>query len=80
MRESPALEITKKLAEQGLSILAIEPNIDELPANMPTNVQLIQLEEKERADIHLILVDHKEFKTLNTVNKQYLIDTKGLVI
>jgi UDP-N-acetyl-D-mannosaminuronic acid dehydrogenase len=31
LRESPALEITKKLAEQGLNILAIEPNIQSLP-------------------------------------------------
>lgn len=78
LRESPALNITKKLAEQGLNILAVEPNIDALPANMPANVQLIQLEEKERADIHLILVDHKEFKRNISIDVQYLIDTKGL--
>ncbi|MBO3658604.1 UDP-N-acetyl-D-mannosamine dehydrogenase [Acinetobacter haemolyticus] len=78
LRESPALEITKQLAKQGLNILAIEPNIDALPANMPANVQLIQLEEKERADIHLILVDHKEFKRNISIDVQYLIDTKGL--
>ena len=78
LRESPALEITKQLAEQGLNILAVEPNIDKLPEGMPTNVQLIQLEEKERADIHLILVDHKEFKGGNLKNLRNIIDTKGI--
>lgn len=78
LRESPALNITKKLAEQGLNILAVEPNIDKLPEGMPTNVQLIQLEEKERADIHLILVDHKEFKGGNLKNLRNIIDTKGI--
>ncbi len=63
LRESPALEITKKLAEQGLNILAVEPNIQELPVEMPSNVKLISLENHEQADIHLILVDHKEFKS-----------------
>ncbi|RPE26537.1 UDP-N-acetyl-D-mannosaminuronic acid dehydrogenase [Acinetobacter sp. BIGb0102] len=79
LRESPALEITKQLAEQGLNILAIEPNIDELPVNLPSNVQLIQLEDKDKADIHLILVDHKDFKNTLSANSKYLIDTKGLV-
>ncbi|MDW3028000.1 UDP-N-acetyl-D-mannosamine dehydrogenase [Acinetobacter baumannii] len=78
LRESPALEITKQLAEQGLNILAIEPNIDELPVNLPSNVQLIQLEDKDKADIHLILVDHKEFKKI-TLGSEYLLDTKGIL-
>lgn len=78
LRESPALNITKKLAEQGLNILAIEPNIEKLPVGMPVNVQLIQLEDKDKADIHLVLVDHREFKKLSTIGT-YFIDTKGLV-
>jgi UDP-N-acetyl-D-mannosaminuronic acid dehydrogenase len=65
LRESPALEITKKLAEQGLNILAIEPNISKLPANLPANVELIDFNEREKADIHLVLVSHKEFKDMN---------------
>ncbi|GIT84804.1 UDP-N-acetyl-D-mannosamine dehydrogenase [Acinetobacter seohaensis] len=79
LRESPALNITKKLAEQGLNILAIEPNIEKLPENVPSNIQLISLEEKDKADIHLILVDHKEFKKLSYTNMSVLIDTKGTV-
>lgn len=79
LRESPALDITKKLAEQGLNILAIEPNIHELPAKMPENVKLISLDERSQADIHLILVDHKEFKKLQ-LPLIYLIDTKGIIL
>ena len=72
LRESPALNITKKLAEQGLNILAIEPNIEKLPENMPSNIQLISLEEKDKADIHLILVNHVNFKSL--INYGFMIN------
>lgn len=65
LRESPALEITKKLAEQGLNILAIEPNIHELPAKLPENVKLISLDESDIANIKLILVRHKKFLNHN---------------
>lgn len=80
LRESPALNITKKLAEQGLNILAIEPNIQKLPSHFPENVELIDLKDSERADIHLILVDHKEFKR-NDFKKglESFIDTKGII-
>lgn len=78
LRESPALEITKKLAEQGLNILAIEPNIEVLPSKLPENVKLINLSESQVADIHLVLVDHREFKEFNWNILLNVIDTKGL--
>ncbi|WP_180173351.1 UDP-N-acetyl-D-mannosamine dehydrogenase [Acinetobacter sp. YH12029] len=78
LRESPALEITKKLAEQGLNILAVEPNIEVLPSNLPENVKLINLSESQVADIHLVLVDHREFKDFNWNILLNVIDTKGL--
>lgn len=80
LRESPALNITKKLAEQGLNILAIEPNIQKLPSHLPENVELIDLKDSGRADIHLILVDHKEFRC-NDFKKglESFIDTKGII-
>ncbi|MDD2945103.1 MAG: UDP-N-acetyl-D-mannosamine dehydrogenase [Acinetobacter sp.] len=79
LRESPALEITKKLAEQGLNILAIEPNISEVPAKLPANVKLIDFNERENADIHLILVDHANFKKIKFSGKN-IVDTKGLAM
>ncbi|TEU25768.1 UDP-N-acetyl-D-mannosamine dehydrogenase [Acinetobacter seifertii] len=77
LRESPALEITKKLAEQGLNILAIEPNIEKLPQTMPDNVQLIDIEAGLEADIYVVLVKHKEFKSLH-LNTEKVINTCGL--
>ena len=78
LRESPALNITKKLAEQGLNILAIEPNIQELPAKLPSNIELISLNDNQKANIHLILVDHRQFKKMN-LSFSYVIDTKGIL-
>ena len=78
LRESPALEITKKLAEQGLNILVIEPNIKQLPYNFPSNIKLVECTESN-ADVHVILVDHFHFKLNLKLNTKYLIDTKGLI-
>lgn len=77
LRESPALEITKKLAEQGLNILAIEPNIEKLPQTIPDNVQLTDTEAGLEADIYVVLVKHKEFKSLH-LNTEKVINTCGL--
>ena len=77
LRESPALEITKKLAEQGLNILAIEPNIQVLPTKLPLNLKLISLDDHQQADIHLILVGHRDFLKLNLTNFNF-IDCVGI--
>lgn len=79
LRESPALNIAKKLAEQGFNILAIEPNIKELPPKLPSNIKLIALDERQQADIHLILVDHRQFKLQVSFDIEYLVDTKGIL-
>ncbi|WP_180160963.1 UDP-N-acetyl-D-mannosamine dehydrogenase [Acinetobacter sp. YH01004] len=79
LRESPALNITKKLAEQGINILAVEPNIKKLPAELSSNVKLILLHEYTQADIHLILVDHKEFKKYLNFSSINIVDTKGIL-
>ena len=76
LRESPALNITKKLAAQGLNILAIEPNINKLPEGMQDNIKLINLEQLSEVDIHLILVAHREFKDMLAMS--YTIDIVGL--
>lgn len=77
LRESPALGITKSLARQGLNILVIEPNIDTLPKDMPENTQLIEIENKDDADIHVILVAHREFKTIS-IKSKYILNTVGI--
>ena len=78
LRESPALNIAKQIGVlHSGSIIAVEPNISELPSEI--NVfQLTSFETAQHtADIHLLLVDHKEFKSNRIVNS-YLIDTKGI--
>ena len=77
LRESPALEITKKLAEQGINILAIEPNIKTLPQKLPNNVQLTDIEAGLEADIYVVLVKHKQFKNL-CLNIKKVIDMCGV--
>lgn len=62
LRESPAVEIVKTLADYGCKILAVEPNIEKLPQDMPENVVLILLDSSGHADVHVVLVAHDEFK------------------
>ncbi|MBA3449225.1 MAG: UDP-N-acetyl-D-mannosamine dehydrogenase [Pseudaminobacter sp.] len=66
LRESPALEITRKLIEAGTaSILVVEPNIRRLPAKL-AGARLVGIEEASRdADLHVMLVAHREFATLS---------------
>ncbi|MFT4994588.1 MAG: UDP-N-acetyl-D-mannosaminuronic acid dehydrogenase [Paraglaciecola sp.] len=83
LRESPALDITCQLAEMNIGeILAVEPNIQQLPDRLSgKGVELLGLNEAlERANVLLVLVDHKPFKTLsiNDVNTKVVVDTRGL--
>lgn len=65
LRESPALDITKTLANNPhYNILAVEPNIHELPASLQDikNATLTNLSDAlQIADAIVILVRHKEF-------------------
>lgn len=83
MRESPALEITRTLAERAphVTVLAVEPNISELPPRLAEqpNVRLAPLDEAlQRADVVALLVDHKEFKALDGPGGTApVVDTRG---
>ncbi len=84
LRESPALHIVLRLAEEGIGkLLIVEPNIDELPKSLADNsaVTLVSANEALKdADIVLGLVDHTEFKTLDhtSLNETVVIDTRGM--
>lgn len=71
LRESPALDITVELAKLGYNILAVEPNIHELPTKLSAleNVKMAALNDIEKADSIIILVNHKEFKNFLKTNK-----------
>jgi UDP-N-acetyl-D-mannosaminuronic acid dehydrogenase len=81
LRESPALEITKNIANRHPGrVLAVEPNIQDSRLINLDNVELVSIEEAlEVADIILILVDHKEIKELKIPRKNIkVIDTRGI--
>ena len=80
LRESPALAIAKKISDlnQGKTLI-VEPNVTELPEEL-LKAKLVNFTDSILiADIHLILVDHKEFKGDFIVGESRVIDTKGLV-
>ncbi|EGQ9715607.1 MULTISPECIES: UDP-N-acetyl-D-mannosamine dehydrogenase [Vibrio] len=76
LRESPALDITKSIADSHVGkVLAIEPNISSINID---NINLVSLDESlSRTDIHVMLVDHKQFKKIK-LNDAFVIDTKGI--
>lgn len=76
LRESPALNIAKTIASfHHTEVLAIEPNICKLELE---NIRLVTIDESlSKTDIHVLLVDHQQFKKI-TLNDKYIIDTKGI--
>ncbi|MEO6709840.1 MAG: UDP-N-acetyl-D-mannosamine dehydrogenase [Planctomycetota bacterium] len=79
LRESPAVDIVRELAAQGVGeLLVVEPHLESHP-----EFQLVALEEAvRRANIVLVLVDHKRFKRLRRelLNEKLLIDTRGVFL
>ncbi|MGB0937626.1 MAG: UDP-N-acetyl-D-mannosamine dehydrogenase [Colwellia sp.] len=81
LRESPSLEIAKKIAEMHTSTVSfVEPNIKVLPSNLSHNAQLIKLDEAAaQTDIAVMLVEHDEFKEdVGFGNNISVVDTKGI--
>jgi UDP-N-acetyl-D-mannosaminuronic acid dehydrogenase len=82
LRESPAMEIAEKLcALDDLDVLCVEPNITSIPKTLIDKISLVDLENAiSKADIILLLVDHKEFKAINKsrFSGKHLIDTRGI--
>ncbi len=83
LRESPAVHIVKELAKGDFQILAVEPNVHALPADLAAcaNVEHADLDDAiERADIVVLLVDHKEFKLVpkSALLARIVVDTRGV--
>ena len=85
LRESPALEIAKRVATQfsNKQILAVEPNVKALPPALEglENVEYATLDSAiKQADVLVLLVDHDEFKEVRTseIQGKHIVDTKGL--
>ena len=79
LRESPALAITQELAKRkDWEVLVCEPNVEQLK-----EFDLLPMDEViERADIVLVLVDHKEFLQLDaaSLKEKIIIDTRGIIL
>lgn len=87
LRESPALQIAIKVAEnfERAEIDVVEPNVSELPESLHhSNVRLRNADDAlDRADIVVLLVDHDPFRSLTDKiaradRKPTVIDTRGL--
>jgi UDP-N-acetyl-D-mannosaminuronic acid dehydrogenase len=77
MRESPALDIARDLAARHKGrLLVVEPNIDVLPEGLG-KAELMMIGDARVADIHVMLVDHKPFKSL-PAPVGVCVDTRGI--
>jgi len=83
LRESPAVEVVDKLAVMNIGrLLVVEPNVKKLPERLEDNVVHCTLDEAiAQADIILLLVDHKEFRQIESyrIEDCLVIDTRGVL-
>jgi UDP-N-acetyl-D-mannosaminuronic acid dehydrogenase len=77
LRESPSLTIAKLISTLGdINCVCVEPNIS-LDTKLE-GINLVSLDTAlQEADIHVMLVDHKEFKNIAKPSGK-IIDTKGV--
>ncbi|QXQ08987.1 UDP-N-acetyl-D-mannosamine dehydrogenase [Paeniglutamicibacter sp. Y32M11] len=85
LRESPAINIARKLAESHpqIQFLAAEPHIKELPVSLAAlpNLKLVSTDEAlQRSSVITVLVDHDRFRDVNRteLHGKDIIDTRGL--
>ncbi|GAA3074931.1 MULTISPECIES: UDP-N-acetyl-D-mannosamine dehydrogenase [Actinomycetes] len=85
LRESPSLSIAQRLAERApeAGILAVEPHIDQLPAELAGsgNVSLAGIDDAvQNAQILVLLVDHDQFKAIDAARLvgHTVIDSRGI--
>lgn len=63
LRESPAVQLAKNVAELGCNVMAVEPNISSLPDSLASSGVVLENFETalERADVVCLLVKHSCF-------------------
>ncbi len=77
LRESPALFIVNQLIEREIGqILICDPNVDQVNEKELDSINSVL----HKADIIVILVDHKEFKKIDyhVLREKVVIDTRGI--
>lgn len=78
LRESPSLNIVKKIQEEKLGeVIVCEPN---LKSHDDFDLQTLE-DTLQKSDVLLLLVDHKEFTGLTAVmlKEKLVIDTRGII-
>jgi len=79
VRDSPAVEIVRELADTvDAPLMVVEPNLAAHP-----EFELCAIEDAlAKANIVLVLTDHKQFKRIDreVLNEKVLIDTRGLFL
>jgi UDP-N-acetyl-D-mannosaminuronic acid dehydrogenase len=84
LRESPAVDIVQELAKERIgTLLVVEPHVKGLPDALQSlsGVVSANLDDAvERADIILLLVNHRSFKNIDRriLMEKAVIDTRGL--
>lgn len=80
VRESPAIQIIRKLIEKGYEVSVVDPHVTELG-----DIQLVSLEEAlQAAECVVLLVDHSEFASVDfrelieRLGTSRVIDTRGM--
>lgn len=83
LRESPAIEVVRRLAEiPGARVVAVEPNVDELPAELVgTPAEFLPLAEAlASADVVVGLVGHREVRAIgdDVLDGLVVVDPAGV--
>jgi len=82
LRESPAIEIVHKLANEKIGrIIVVEPHIQKIPNLLLGKVEIATAEAAiNAADIVVVLVNHLEFSNLDRqkLNRKLVVDTRGI--
>lgn len=83
LRESPAVEIVRRLTEEGIGeILVVEPHIFSLPEELSAlGLELSDFDRAlDRANVVLLLVDHMAFMQVDhaLLKDKFVIDTRGV--
>ena len=81
LRESPAVQVVRHLLDRKIGrILAVDPNVDQLPSEIARAVLVEAGDALVQADLLVLLVDHAPFKHLpvHAVEGLRILDTRGL--
>lgn len=81
LRESPALFVARAIMDSHPGfVLMVEPNIKALPKELKNAELVTQQRAFQQADIHVLLVDHRQFKNIEPdfSTFDYLIDVRGI--